>query len=136
MTAEGAARLRDELQRLVDDERPPLAADPFDVESRRALQSLDRRIRHLQQSLRTAEIVDRGTVRDDTVRFGCRVRVREESGIPETYRIVGTDETDLAAENISWQSPLAKALLTARVGEDVSVETPRGARRLKVLAVE
>lgn len=135
MTEAGAARLRGELQRMVDHERPPLAADPGDVEARRTLQALDRRIRHLQHSLQSAEIIPSSRECDDTVRFGCTVTVRDETGLEETYRIVGVDETDFAPDHISWQSPLAKALLNARVGDEVRFAAPRGPRTLTILAV-
>src|SRR4051812_49799095 len=91
LTPGGAERLRAELTRLLDIERPRLAAKPADdMDSKRELQVLDQRIRYLQQSLRSAEIIEPPAGTADTVRFGATVTVfdgREES----RYRIVGVD---------------------------------------------
>ncbi|HVS53101.1 MAG TPA: GreA/GreB family elongation factor [Opitutaceae bacterium] len=136
LTAAGAQRLRKELMQLVEVARPPLAsAAPDDIDARRELQALDGRIRELQQSLRNAEIVDPGAGPAEIVRFGAMVTVRDASGAESSYRLVGVDETDAVRHWISWQSPLARALLNARVGQIVSLRTPRGAQALEIRAI-
>lgn len=134
LTPEGADNLRSELARLVEQERPALRGSS-DADDRRALQRIDHRIRHLQQSLRTAEIVD-PPGQTDMVRFGSRVTVRDAQGAIERYRIVGVDEIDLHAEGLSWQSPLAQALVNQPRGSHVSVKTPGGMRSLEILQVD
>lgn len=137
LTPTGAQRLRNELARLVDVERPPLAAAPDDRESRQALQVLDQRIRHLRDSLRTAEIVSPPASPDEgIVRFGANVRVREPDGSETNYRIVGVDEADADAGCVSWLSPVGRALLNARIGSRVAFRTPAGLRELEVLQIE
>ena len=135
LTAEGAEQLRDELSRLTVIDRPPLAANPSDSDARRQLHVIDARIRYLQQSLRTAEIVTFDHGPQDVVRFGSTVTVRDQEGGEARYRLVGVDETDLGSDRISWQSPLAKSLLNARVGQHVTLKTPVGTRELEIVAI-
>lgn len=135
ITPAGARRLQEELDRLLTQARPRLAAAaPDDVDAKRELQTLDQRLRTLQQSLRTAEIVPPGAD-DGVVRFGATVVVRNGRGAEETYRIVGVDETEFVADGVSFLSPLARALLNARAGERVRFKTPRGERELHLVAV-
>ena len=136
ITHEGAERLRDELKHLVNDARPPVAARALDdAEYRRELQVIDQRIRHLQESLRTAEVVP-PTAASEVVRFGSTVTVRDRTGDLSDYRLVGVDETDLQRGAISWRSPLARALLNSRVGDLVEVTTPAGSRKLTVTSID
>src|SRR5262245_43306377 len=120
LTPGGAQRLRDELARLRSTERPPLASAPADdIEAKHRLQVLDQRIRHLQESLRTAEITENPPGPTDVVRFGATVTVREATGTETRYRIVGVDETDLDRNWVSWLTPIARALLNAKRGDRV-----------------
>lgn len=132
LTPAGAERLRVELTRLADHERPPLVAAPLDdVDAKRALQLIDQRIRYLQESLRTAEIVAPASD-PSTVRFGATVTVRENGRDEVRYRIVGVDETDLDRNWVSWLSPLARALLNAKRGDRVTFKAPRGTKELEI----
>jgi transcription elongation factor GreB len=136
LTAGGAQELRDELAQYLEQARPGLVGQD-DPEARRELQALDRKIRRLQQSLRSAEVVSVPPADGrDIVRFGATVTVQEEGAEPSRYRVVGVDETAFGREAISWQSPLAKALLNARLGARVDVPTPAGLRRLTVTRIE
>jgi transcription elongation factor GreB len=136
LTAGGTHRLREELARLLERERPRLAgAAPDDTDAKRELQVLDQRIRYVQESLRTAEIVAPAPGPAEVVRFGTTVQVREPDGTETSYRIVGIDETDLARNWVSWLSPIARALMNARVGDTVQLKTPRGAQRLLVVGI-
>lgn len=138
VTPAGAARLTQELQQRLQTDRPRLAAAAADdCDARRELQVLDQRIRYLQQSLRTAELVpppppDARAV----VRFSASVTVREAGQATTCYRIVGIDEADLARNWISHVSPLARALLQTRCGDRITLPTPRGPRELHVLAID
>jgi transcription elongation factor GreB len=137
LTAGGAQRLRDELARLHDTQRPRLAQAPAeDIEAKHELQLLDQRIRYLQESLRTAEVTILPPGPTDVVRFGATVTVREANGAELRYRIVGVDETDLDRNWVSWLSPIARALINARVGDRVPFKAPRGIRELEVVQVE
>lgn len=137
LTPAGAQRLRDELARLHDRERPRLAGAPADdVDAKRELQVLDQRIRYLQESLRTADVTEVTPGPTDIVRFGATVTVRETAGGETRYRIVGVDETDLDRNWVSWLSPIARALMNAKRGDRVHFKAPRGLRELKITAIE
>jgi len=136
LTASGADLLRQELTHLTDIDRPPLAADSTSVDSRHALKVLDQRIRHLQEALRTAEVVPSDTGERDVVRFGANVTIREPDGTVSHYRIVGAVEADAARNRISWQSPLARTLLQTRRGQRVAFNAPRGNVELEIVGID
>lgn len=135
LTPGGAQRLREELERLVHQERPRVAA-LADDDAKRQLQILDQRIRHLEQSLQSAEVVQPPATPEDRVRFGASVTVRQRTGEEERYRIVGVDETDLDRNWVSWFSPIAKALLNARIGQRVRFRFPSGEEELEIVEIE
>ncbi len=138
LTPAGARRLQAELAHLVEQARPPLAARTHDPEAKRELRLLDQRIRYVQHSLSTAHIVapSAADTDDGIVRFGSTVTVRAPGGGESRYQLVGVDEADPAEDRVSWLSPLARALLNARVGERVVFHAPAGPRELEILAVE
>ncbi|MFZ2388573.1 MAG: GreA/GreB family elongation factor, partial [Polaromonas sp.] len=97
----------------------------------------DRRIRFLTQRLEIAEIsnpsIHHGS---DQVFFGATVTYVDDSGTERTVTILGVDEASSALGQISWVSPVARALLKSRVGDEVALVTPQGAKLLEVLKVE
>ena len=134
LTPDGERRLREELNRLAQVERPRLAELKDDAEAQRRLQALDQRLADLQQSLQSAIVVPPPAAPEDRVRFGATVTVRERGG--ETrYRIVGVAEADPARNWVSWQSPLANALLNARLGESVRFKFPSGEEQLEIVRI-
>lgn len=134
LTPGGARRLREELDRL-HQERPRHASAPVDdLDGRRELQAIDQRIRYLTQSLANAEI-RQPEGPPEVVQFGATVTIREKDGSESTYRIVGVDEIDLERNWVSWQSPIGRALLTARQGETVRFKAPRGEKELQIVRV-
>jgi transcription elongation factor GreB len=148
MTPAGHRRLQQELARLWKVERPALvttvawAAGNGDrsengdyIYGKRRLREIDRRIRHLVKSLDSAVVVDNGGRAHDRVFFGATVTVMSKSGDERVVTIVGIDELDSGDERVSWRSPLATALLKARVGDVVTVRTPRGPERVEVVAI-
>ena len=135
LTPDGAQRLREELDRLIQVERPRVAASPHEGDIKRQLQVLDQRIGHLQQSLHSAVVVPPPVAPEDRVRFGATVTVREGSGGESRYRIVGVDETDIDRGWVSWLSPIAKALLNARVGQRVRFKLPSGDEELEIVVL-
>ncbi|HEY1109593.1 MAG TPA: GreA/GreB family elongation factor [Opitutaceae bacterium] len=137
LTAAGARRLREELAQLVEADRPRLASAPADdTDAKRELQILDQRIRYLQESLRTAEVAENPPGISDIVRFGTTITVREASGAETAYRIVGVDETDLEHNHVSWLSPIARALMNAKRGDNIAFKAPRGLRQLEIVRIE
>lgn len=135
ITPGGAEELRAELRELVEVRRPALAADTENPDSRRQLLITDQRIEQLEDSLRTAEIVGPADGPTDSVRFGATVTVRNSRGEESTYRIVGVDEMDLDRDWVSWISPIARALMGARVGQRVKFKFPSGVDELQVISI-
>lgn len=147
ITPAGYRRLQEELARLWKEERPPVvstvawAAANGDrsengdyIYGKKRLREIDRRIRYLSKSLDRAVVVDNGGKTLDRVRFGATVTYQHEgTGEERTVTIVGVDEIDGDATRISWRSPLAKALLTAKVGDTVVLRAPRGPERLEII---
>jgi transcription elongation factor GreB len=149
MTPAGYARLEAEFNQLWRIERPKLvetiswAASNGDrsengdyIYGKKRLREVDRRIRFLSKRLEHADVVDPATREDsDQVFFGATVTVADENGSESTYAIVGIDEADAGRGRIAWISPMARALLKAREGDTVSVQTPEGRREVEIVGV-
>lgn len=140
LTAGGARRLREELTQLADTDRPALLAligEPGmrGADAKERLQHLEQRIAYLQESLRSAEVAAVPPPPHDVVRFGATVTVRDQRGGETTYRLVGVDETDPARNEVSWLSPIARALLNARLGQKVPFRFPAGAAQLEIVRI-
>ena len=130
-TPEGAQRLQAELDALMK-QRLNLASVPNAPESKTDLQLLDQRILQLQRSLESAVITPAPPLPWEQVRFGATVTVCNEDGEESQYRIVGVDETDVDRGWVSWLSPIAKALLNARLGQKVRFTFPAGEAQLEI----
>jgi transcription elongation factor GreB len=149
MTPAGYARLDAEFNQLWKVERPKLvetiywAASNGDrsengdyIYGKKRLREIDRRIRFLSKRLEHADVVDPATREDtDQVFFGATVTVADRDGSESTYAIVGIDEADAGRGHIAWISPMARALLKAREGDTVSVQTPDGRREVEIIEV-
>jgi len=92
-------------------------------------------VRFLIKRLENASVVDNTGRDSEQVFFGSTVRVRSRAGGERSVAIVGADEMDAARGRVSWISPVAKALLKARVGDVVTLQTPAGAEQLEILDV-
>ena len=149
ITPEGYERLRAELLALIDSERPKVvesvhwAASNGDrsengdyLYGKKRLREIDRRIRFLTKRLEIAEIsppwLHYGS---DQVFFGATVTYANEEGQERRITILGVDEANSALGQVSWVSPVARALLKSRVGDEVTLMTPQGAKVLEVLQV-
>ena len=147
MTPEGFARLQAEKKQLVEVERPQVvktvawAASLGDrsenadyLYGKKRLREIDRRVRFLIKRLESAQIVQSSGRDSDQIFFGARVRVKGAAG-ERTVRIVGVDEVEPKRGDVSWISPIAKALLKAREGDRVVLRTPAGEEKLEILEV-
>jgi transcription elongation factor GreA len=148
MTSEALAALEAELQRLETDARREIAerirvarewgdlkenAEYHDAKNDQA--HLETKIKHLREQLLSAEVRD-APAPTDVVGFGSHVEVEDaDSGRRQAYTLVSAPEADPAAGLVSIASPVGRALEGARAGATVSVPTPRGERRLKVVAI-
>jgi transcription elongation factor GreB len=149
ITPEGYARLKAELLDLIDNERPKVvevvhwAASNGDRSEngdyhygKKRLREIDRRIRFLTKRLEIAEISDPAVHHgSDQVFFGATVSYIDSSGSAQTVTILGIDEADSARNQVSWISPIARALLKARVGDEVKLATPGGLKDIEVMQV-
>lgn len=149
MIRAGHDRLRAELLNLLDVERPRVvevvhwAASNGDrsengdyLYGKKRLREIDRRIRFLTKRLDIAEVVDPSVHHGkDQVFFGATVTYARQDGSETTVTIMGIDEADSAQGQVSWVSPVAQALLKARVGDEVRLRTPAGWEALEVVEV-
>ena len=149
VTPQGYARLRGELMTLLDEERPKVvetvswAAKNGDrsengdyLYGKKRLREIDRRIRFLTKRLDIAEVVDPSAHHGhDQVFFGATVTYATRAGDERTITIKGIDEADSTKGEVSWIAPVARALLKARLGDEVSLMTPGGPQKLEVVEV-
>lgn len=148
ITPGGLRRMRDELNKLLDEERPAMvktvswAASNGDrsengdyIYGKRRLREIDKRVRFLSKRIDIAYPVDPAQQSGKKVLFGATVIVEGEDGRKRTFSIVGIDETNPAAGRISWISPLATALLKGSEGDIVTMKTPKGDEDLEILKV-
>jgi transcription elongation factor GreB len=151
MTPQGYSRLKTELTKLLDIERPDLvktiswAASNGDrsengdyIYGKKRLREIDRRIHYLNKRLDTAEVVDparRGE--SDQIFFGATVTYAYVRGGRDerTITIVGVDEVDVKRGQVSWLSPIARALLKKRSGDVVTLATPSGEAEIEIIGV-
>lgn len=150
ITPQGYERLRHELLDLIDNERPKVvdivhwAASNGDrsengdyLYGKKRLREIDRRIRFLTQRLEAAAVTDPAIHHgNDQVFFGATVTYTDEAGQEQTVTILGTDEAVTGLGQVSWVSPVARALLKARVGDEVALSTPDGTKIIEVRKVE
>jgi transcription elongation factor GreB len=150
ITPQGYEHLRNELLDLIDNERPKMveivhwAASNGDRSEngdyhygKKRLREIDRRIRFLTQRLEIAEVSNPSVHHGrDQVFFGATVTYVDGEGAERVVTILGIDETNSALGQISWISPVARALLKSRVGDEVSLVTPQGVQTLEVLKVD
>ncbi len=149
LTPQGYARLRSELLGLLDDERPKIvevvswAAKNGDrsengdyLYGKKRLREIDRRIRFLTKRLDIAEVADPSVHHGkDQIFFGATVTYENQKGESRTTTIKGIDEVDNLAGEVSWVAPIARAMLKARVGDEIQLVTPGGPERIEVIEV-
>lgn len=150
ITPTGHRRLQDELYQLVHKERPEIvqivnwAASNGDrsengdyLYGKRRMREIDRRIRFLTKRLEHALVVNPETREStDQIFFAATVTLERGNGAEQMVKIVGEDEIDSAQGKISWKSPLARALIKAREGDTVWLNTPDGREQIEILIVE
>jgi len=153
LTAKGAARIRDELKRLKEIERPRIVQaiaearalgdlkENAEYHAAREQQSFtEGRISELEGTLATAEIIDVMTINaHGKVVFGATVRLVEtanDDDVEVEYQIVGDAEADIKQNRVSISSPIARALIGKREGDEVQVQAPSGVKEYEILDVK
>ena len=149
LTAEGAARLKAELEQLKGPARNELAkrlrhaisqgdlsenADYHKAKEDQAF--LEGRIQELEYLLKNAIVVEKASTRYESVDVGARVTIQEEDYPPDTYDIVGAKEADPRNGKISNESPIGRALMGRREGDVIEASTPSGMIYLRILKIE
>jgi len=149
LTPGGWRRMRDEVQWLVNTERPAVTSvvswaaklgdrsENADYQyGKKRLREIDRRIRFLTKRIEAAEVVDPATREEtDQVFFGATVTYANRKGDEHTIRIVGIDEMDPSRHYVSWISPIARAFIKCREGDTVTLRTPGGDEELEIVEV-
>lgn len=147
LTSEGKVKIEEELRQLRSvrrkeaEERIRIAREVADAagnpeydEAKDELGFIDGRIRHLETMLADAVLIDPNhNDSHGVVHIGSEVVVRNEDGEEETYTIVGKAEANPRLGRISNESPIGRALLERRPGDEVEVAVPDGTRRLQVV---
>jgi len=149
LTAEGAERLKKELEQLKGPAREQLSArlrsaiqegdlsENADYIAAKEEQGfLEGRIQELEYLLKTAVIIDEEQAGTEEVSIGNHVTIQETGHSPSTYHVVGPKEADPRNGRISHLSPIGKALIGHKQGEEIIVEIPDGELRLKILKIE
>ena len=150
MTYEGLKKLEDELEDLKVNQRKAVAAKIKEAREQGDLsenaeydaakdeqRDIEARIEEIEKILKNAEVVDEDEVDLEKINIGCRVRIFDVSYNEELeYKIVGSTEANSLKGKISNESPVGRALIGAKVGDVVDVETPGGMAQYKVLEIQ
>jgi transcription elongation factor GreB len=148
ITREGAKRLQDEIIELRSKARPKIVQEVADaaaqgdrsenaeyIYGKKKLREIDRRLHFLIKRLEIATVVEPRVDPKGRVLFGATVDLEDEDGKTATYRIVGADEIDTNAGDISWRSPLGRALLGKKAGDTFAFKRPSGDIEMTILEV-
>jgi transcription elongation factor GreA len=149
VTPEGLANMKAELEQLSTVRRREVAArikearefgdisenaEYDDAKNEQAM--LEARIAQLEDKLRSATVIDPSELGTDVVRVGSLVHVKDEAGKSSKYTIVGSAEANPAQARLSNESPVGKALLGRKRGEEIAFSTPKGERKLKITKID
>ena len=149
ITPEGFKRLQEEFRQLFHDERPKLvetvawAAGNGDrsengdyIYGKRRLREIDKRLKFLRDRIESARVVNPKEIQSEKVVFGATVTIEDEDGNKRTYSIVGEDEIEPGKNKISWKSPMAKALLGKKMGDEIEIQRPTGVLIAEIRKIE
>jgi len=148
ITPQGLKRLQDEFKELFHNERPKLvetvawAAGNGDrsengdyIYGKRRLREIDSRLKFLRDRIEAAQVVNPSELKSESVVFGATVTILDEDENEKTYTIVGEDEIEPDKNRISWKSPLAKALIGKKVGDEVDIKRPAGILSAEIIKI-
>ncbi len=150
MTAQGLERLRSELDKLKNVERPAVIralaearahgdlSENAEYHAARERQSfIEGRVMELEDKVSRAEVINVSGLSGDVVKFGATIVLADEdNAATSTYQIVGTDESDIMNGRLSITSPLARAVIGRTVGDRVEVTTPSGSKSYAIISVK
>ncbi len=146
ITPQGFDKLRSEYTTLLNSERPKVvatvawAASNGDrsenadyIYGKRRLREIDKRLHFLQKKMESAEVIDPKILKSERIIFGATVTLENEDGKEVIYQIVGADEIDIKLGKISWNSPVAKALLGKKIDDEVIIKKPQGEETVTII---
>jgi len=149
ITTAGFEKLQEEFKNLYQKERPKLvetiawAASNGDrsenadyIYGKRRLREIDKRLMFLRDRIESAQVINPKELKSDKVVFGATVHLVDDEDIEKSYQIVGEDEIEPGKNKISWKSPLAKALLGKKEGDEVTVQLPVGKSYFEIKRIE
>lgn len=149
MTPDGHRMLQKKLKVLKQVERPRIVAAieearghgdltenaEYDYAKERQLQ-ISQQIQEIEHKLSVAQVIDPRKIESEKVVFGATVTLADiDNDEHITYRIVGSDESDINAGRISIESPIARALIGKEEGDEVRVKTPKGQRAFEIVSI-
>ncbi|MCB0404195.1 MAG: transcription elongation factor GreA [Bdellovibrionales bacterium] len=149
MTCSGRDKLEAELKKLKSTDRPNVIkeiatarahgdlSENAEYDAAKEKQAfIEGRIQEIEDKLARAQVIDPKEIRSDQIKFGATVELMDlESEEQKTYQLVGQEEADVKEGRLSIQSPIAKALLNKRVGDEVTVKVPKGEVEYEILSI-
>ncbi len=148
MSPESFERLRQELNTLLKEERPKIVASVSAaaamgdrsenaeyIYGKRRLREIDKRVRFLQNRLSSCEVIDASKLSLEKVAFGLSVEVEDNEGELHTYKIIGPDELNEREALVTYNSPLGRALLGKKVGDEIIYVRPKGNQELIITKI-
>lgn len=135
VTPQGRELLQARVRELQARHEQLVAQAEDDTGAKHKLREIERDQRYFKAQLERAAVVDPAEQPRDEVHFGAAVRIADEDGKKHAFTIVGDDEADVAAGKISWASPLARAMMGAKVGDTVKWRRPAGETEVEIVAI-
>ena len=150
MTPDGYAKLKEELSRLKNKERPYIIGEIATAREHGDLSEnaeyhaakdrqgmIEARISILESTIGLAEVIDISDISNDRIQFGASVTVIDEETEEEsTYQIVGAEEADVTEGRLSISAPLARTLIGKSEGDAIEINAPGGTRNYEILAIK
>ena len=135
VTARGLELLQTRVRELSDQHEQLKRDAPDDSEAKQKLREVERDLRYFRAQLERAAVVDTAQQPRDQVHFGASVKIEDEEGNVQTFSLVGDDEADVAQGRISWASPLARAMIGAKIGDTVVWRRPAGEAQVSIVDI-
>jgi transcription elongation factor GreB len=135
VTAKGLEALQSRVRELTDRHEQLKRQSDEDSEARQKVREIDRDLRYFRSQLERASLVDTANQPREQVHFGALVTMEDNEGARHAFTIVGDDEADVAAGKISWASPLARAMIGAKIGDTVVWRRPAGETEVYIVDI-
>ena len=135
VTPRGLELLQARLRELADHHEQLKREQGDESQAKQKLREIERDLRYFRAQIERATVVDLSHQPRDEVHFGAAVKIEDENGALQTFTLVGDDEADVAQRRISWASPLARAMIGAKVGDTVVWRRPAGEAEVTIVEI-